>query len=224
MADAYCGGTATPCVAAVAQVDDCTNEPIEGATAYVLDGFRSVNYEPIIEEAEQATFKDSCGKIVCRNDENCDQLMGYTLEFEKCTMPYELFNLLTGQPIVTSGGEAVGWYHSNQVQCQPRVALMFWEKTLGCNNTIEWKKIIFPNVRFTIPSPGAENDLVRFHTLSARADLAYLAGYGDGPFLDDDVLGWAALDPLVQGAIGDYVSNTPPPVAQCGLVTVDLTP
>lgn len=218
--DRYCGGTATPCIGVVAQVDDCTGAPIPGTTAYAFDGVRNVNWEPIIEEAEQASWKDSCGKVICRNDENCDELVGYNIELEKCVLPYELVSLLTGMPIVTDGGDTVGWYHSNQVRCQPRVALMFWEKTLGCSAAVDFRKIIFPNVRFTIPTPGAENDLIRFHTLNARADLGYLAGYGDGPFNDDDILGWAALDPLIQGAVGQYDTNVNPPVAQCGLITV----
>lgn len=223
MADRYCGGTATPCIAVVAQVDDCTGVPIAGSTAYAFDGIRNANWEPIIEEAEQASWKDACGKIVCRNDENCDQLLGYTVEFEKCVLPYELVNLLTGMPIVVDPGppaETIGWYHSNQVECQPRVALILWEKTLGCTNEVDFRKIIFPNVRFTIPTPSSENDLIRFSTLSARADLGYLAGYGNGPFNNDGELGWAALDPLIKGAYGEYVTNVDPPVAQCGLLTV----
>jgi hypothetical protein len=220
MADLSCdAGTATPCILVAAQVDDCTGVPIPGQTAYAFDGVRNVNWEPQMEEAEQATWKDSCGNIVCRNDENCDQMVGLSLEFEKCILPFELVNLLTGQPVVTSGGDVVGWYHSNQVKCQPRVAIMAWEKKLDCRNA-EFRKIIFPNVRFTFPTPGAENDLIRFHTLTARADLGYLAGYGTGPFDDDGVLGWDALAETVQGAIGVYDTDVPPPVAQCGLITV----
>lgn len=221
--DRYCGGFAQPCVAAVAVVDSCTGVPLEGTFAYAFDGLRNASWEPIVEEAETATFKDSCGKIQCENRKNCDQLMGYEITFERCQMPFELFNLLTGQPIITDTGETVGWYHSSAVECQPRVALMLWEETLDCQE-VEWKKTIFPFTKFSFPTPGAENDLLAFNTLTARADRGPLNGYGDGPFLDDDVMGWAALADDVFGSIGEYVSSTAPPVAQCGLLTVDLTP
>lgn len=218
--DRYCGGTATPCLLVAVQVDDCTGVPIPGQTAYAFDGVRNVNWEPIIEEAEQADWKDACGRIICSNRENCDQLVGYNIEFEKCAVPFELINLLTGKPIVTEGGQTVGWYDSSEVECQPRVALIVYEKTLGCTVAVDWKKIIFPYVRFSIPTPGSENDLIRFNTLNARADRGYLAGYGDGPFGDDGVLGWAGLDEQIRGAIGEYYTDDDPPVAQCGLITV----
>jgi hypothetical protein len=224
MADLSCDvGTATPCIAAFAQIDDCTNEPIEGQTAYFTDGIRAVSWEPQLEEAETAVWKDNCGNIICRHEENCDQMTGLQVTLEKCVFPFELRNLLTGQPIVTDNGDVIGWYHSNQVRCQPRVAMMLWEKKLDCRNAA-WRKIIFNNVRFTFPTPGAEGDLIRFHTLTARADLGYHNGYGAGPFLDDGALGWAALPPTSMGAVAEYDTDTPPPVAQCGLVTVDLTP
>lgn len=220
MADRYCGGYATPCLLVVAQVDDCTGVPILGDTAYAFDGVRNVSWEPIIEEAEQASWKDACGKTVCRNDENCDELLGYNIEFEKCVLPFELINLLTGKPVVTDAGETIGWYDSSEVQCQPRVALIVWEKALGCTPVVDWKKTVFPYVRFSFPTPGAENDLIRFNTLNARADRGYLAGYGDGPFGNETELGWAALDASITGAIGEYVTDEDPPVAQCGLLTV----
>lgn len=220
MADLYCGGYATPCLLVVAQVDDCTGAPIAGNTAYVFDGVRAVSWEPIIEEAEQASWKDNCGNIVCRNDENCDQPLGYNIELEKCVLPFELVNLLTGQPIVTDAGDTVGWYDSSGVDCQPRLALHVWSKTLGCASATKYKKTIFPFVRFSIPTPGAENDLIMFNTLTARADRNSLFNYGDGPFNDDDILDFASLDPSITGSIAEYVTDGTPPAAACGLVTV----
>lgn len=218
--DRYCGGFATPCLIVVNQVDECTGAPILGSTAYAFDGVRNVSWTPIIEEAEVADWKDSCGRVVCSNKENSDQPNGYDLEFEKCIMPFELVNLLSGQPLVTDGGETVGWYDSSEVTRQPRVAVSLWSRTLGCTAETDWKKTIFPYVKFSIPNPGAENDLISFSTLNARADRGYLAAYGDGALHDDDVLGWAALDASIRGAIGEYVTNDDPPVAQCGLLTV----
>ena len=218
MADLSCdAGVATPCVLAVVQIDDCTNEIIEGDTIYAFDGVRNVNWEPQMEEAETAVFKDNCGNIVCRHDDNCDQLTGFSLEFEKCILPFELLNLLTGQPIVTDGGDTVGWYHTTDVKCPPRVAVLLWEKKIDCRNGA-WRKTIFPNVKFTMPTPGAEGDLIRIQTLNAMAQPGYLAAYGDGPFHDDDVLGFALLDPVKQGAIAQYDTDVAPPVAQCGLL------
>lgn len=224
MADLSCdAGVATPCVLAVAQIDDCTNTIIEGSTAYAFEGVRNVSWEPQLEEADTAVFKDSCGNVVCRHDDNCDQLLGFSIEFENCILPFELLNLLTGQPIVTVGGDVVGWYHSTRVKCPPRVALMLWEKKIDCRNGV-WRKTIFPNVKFTIPTPGNEGDLIRTHTLNASAQPGYLKAYGNGPFNDDNELGWTALDPTIQGAIGQYDTNTPPVVAQCGLIEVDILP
>lgn len=221
MADRYCGGYAQPCLATVALVDPCTGVPIVGATnAYAFNGLRAASWEPIIEEAETATFRDSCGRIVCEHRKNCDQLVGYNIEFEKCELPFELFTLLTGQPVVTDTGEAIGWYHSSEVDCQPRIALTLWEETLSCNATVQYKKTVFPFVKFSFPTPGAENDLLVFNSLSARADRGSLAGYGDGPFNDDEELGWDALDPAILGAIGEFVTDDTPPVAQCGLIPV----
>lgn len=217
--DAYCGGYATPCLLVVAQVDECTGAPIPGQTAYAFDGVRAVSWEPNVEEGERADWKDSCGNIVCSNNENCDQPLGYNLEFEKCVLPFELVNLLTGQPIVTDAGEVIGWYDSSEVRCQPRVAVFAWTKTLGCTTEFDYRVTVFPFVRFSIPTPGSENDLITFATLAARADRGYLANFGEGPF-DNVPLGWELLGANVKGSIGEWVTNEDPPVAQCGLLTV----
>lgn len=220
MADRYCGGYAMPCVGMVVQVDDCTGEVIPGQTGYAFDGVRAVNWEPIIEEAEQASWRDSCGRTVCRNDENCDELLGYTVEMEKCILPFELVNLLTGKPIVTDAGETIGWYDSSLVQCQPRLALLLWSKTLGCTTEVDYKVTVFPYVRFTIPTPNSENDLIEFATLTARADRGYLAGFGEGPSGIVAPLGWDTADPDELGSIGQFITNVDPPIAQCGLITI----
>lgn len=217
--DAYCGGYATPCLLVVAQVDDCTGVPILGDSAYAFDGVRAVSWEPQIEEAEIADWKDNCGVVVCSNHENCDIPTGYNLEFEKCAVPFELVNLLTGQPIVTDGGEVIGWYDSSDVKCQPRVAVFMWTKTLGCTTEFDYRVTVFPFVRFSIPAMSTENDLIEFKTITARADRGYLAGFGTGPF-DNVPLGWELAPEGRKGAIGEYVTNDDPPVAQCGLLTV----
>jgi hypothetical protein len=221
MADLYCGGLATPTLITVNAVDDCTGEHLrDGPYAYVFDGVRSVEWEPVVNEAQEAQFVDNAGKTVC-TAETCDDLLGYDLSFEKCNLPLELVALLTGQPVVTNvGGDAIGWYHDDSVGCAPPVAVRIWSKTLGCTASAKWGVLVFPFAKFTFPTPGVEGDLIQFSTVTAKARKipGTYDAYGDGVFGDDGALGWTGSNK--RGSFGFYYTDDDPQIADCALVTI----
>lgn len=221
MADLYCGGLATPTLITVNLADECTGAPIlVGPVAYVFDGVRSVEWEPVITEGQQAQFLDNAGTIVC-DAETCDQLLGYDLSFEKCNLPLELVALLTGQPVVTNlAGDVIGWYHDDEVGCAPHVNVRIWSRTLGCTAVAKWAVLVFPFARFSFPTPGVEGDLIQFNTITAKARKipSNYGAYGLGPFGDDEELGWVGS--TARGSFGFYYTDDDPQVADCALVTL----
>lgn len=219
MGDLYCGGLATPTLITVALADECTGAPVlDGPNAYAFDGVRSVEWEPVVNEAQEAQFVDNAGRVVC-TAETCDDLLGYDLSFEKCEVPLELVALLTGQPIVTNeGGDAIGWYHDDSIGCAPPVSVRIWSRTLGCTAATKWGVLVFPYVKFTFPTPGIEGDLIQFQTINAKARKipGSYDNYGVGPFGDDGALGWTGSDK--RGSFGFYYTDDDPPVADCALI------
>ncbi len=208
-------------VGRVALVDDCTGEPIAGASnGYTFGGITALTWEPVVEEGTDTTVKDMCGNV-CMKDVQCDQTTGYNVEITLCRPDNELVALLTGEPIIVDGeGNTVGYFQTDDSNCAPFVSLELFERIPDsqCSDGVKYRRIIFPKIRITQTAPEREGP-IRLLKLGGTAESSFGSGWADGPFNDSPVNFATSLGPNDKFFISEvYEVEAPSP--SCGYTEV----
>jgi|SRR5262245_11013699 len=170
------------------RVDGC-GAVIPGANASVVScGFISIGVSANIEDGEEFTQKLANGTL-CVSEKDCSILKFLELEIALCEVDPELYELMTGNRIVTDGGapgESIGFTLSEDLRCEGGVALEVWTRvagTGGCEGgtAYQWLYWLFPNVVGGVISGDLtiENGPLTF-TLSAHTQSS--AQWGTGPY------------------------------------------
>lgn len=212
-------------VARFALVDDCTGAPVPGVSnGYIADCIRNVTWSTNVEEGDETVLKNDCGKK-CYRTKNCDEVTNYTLEFQLLRPDAELVNLLTGWPLINDGVENIGYYQSEQVDCQPWLAVELFEQIPDedCAAGRKYRRVIFPKIRFQPPANEKE-DPFRLLSWTAMSDSTPLANYATGPFDDSpfDFSAVAATETSHYAELYDVLADAP--TATCGFVEVPVIP
>lgn len=93
----------------------------------VTEGYVSIAFTASINAGEEIIVANANGKT-CVRDTPSDEFQGYGLEFTFCDVQPCVFELLTGQPVVTNaGGDAVGFRMNSNVTAENSAfALEVW--------------------------------------------------------------------------------------------------
>jgi hypothetical protein len=206
----------------IALVDECTDEPIAGATSgYVFNCFRSLELTSNIEEGEETILRNDCGSK-CWQTKKCDELTNITIALELLNPDYELTALLTGQPLINDGAENIGWYQEEGNSCSPWVSVELFEQVPdeNCSAGHRYRRLVLPKVRFQLPGNTRE-DPFRIIPLTGLTAPASLAAWGDGPY-NDSPFDFSALDPSIQSHYVELFDDTLTDTIEgtCGFLTV----
>lgn len=172
-----------------AKVDPCTGAAIPGASnGYIVECIRNVTWNRNIEEGEKTILQTDCKKICWQNQE-CDDLIDYTLNFELLNPDYELQELLSSMPLITDGGgDNIGIKDVTSVDCLPWITTELFEQVPSdqCEAGYEVRRIVFPKLRFQIPENDKEGQM-RILSFQGTTSPSPTAGYATGPFEDSPV-------------------------------------
>lgn len=193
----------------------------------VTDGFISVAFSAQTTEAEEILITKANGQT-CVRDAGSPSFNGYSLEITFCGVMPCIYEMLTGQPVVSdAGGDLVGFKMNSSIDTNlSAFALELWAGVPGvdCNNGGgSFGYVLVPFVAsgvvgdFTI-----ENAAVNFTITNATTRDGN--GWGVGPYdvLDD---GAGTPAPLPEALDSDdhlYVvwTDVAPPTATDGCVTI----
>jgi len=108
------------------RLDGCGNPVLGPDSTVVTKGYISVALTANIEEGEEISITNANGDV-CVLDTPCPKLQNYSVEITFCDVNPALFNLMSGQPLVTNGGDTVGFRMNSDVNaCDSGFALELW--------------------------------------------------------------------------------------------------
>lgn len=206
----------------IAKVDDCTDQPLEGASnGYIFNCFRNLELTSNTEEGEETILRNDCGKK-CFQTKQDDELTNITVAFELLSPDYELTALLTGQPLINDGGENIGWYQEEGKTKSPWVSVELFEQVPdeNCEAGHRYRRIVLPKVSFGLPESTREG-MLRVVPMSGTTAAAQVSAWGTGPF-NDSPFDFTALDDDIHShyieLFDDVTDNTLE--GTCGFVAV----
>jgi len=111
----------------VTRLDGCGAVVLGPDSVVTSDGFITVGLTANTDEGTTISVTNAAGKI-CILDQPCPQFTGYTAEVAFCGVDPDLYNLMTGQPVVLDAAdEAVGFKMNSAVDaCDSGFALEVW--------------------------------------------------------------------------------------------------
>jgi hypothetical protein len=216
----------------VTRLDGC-GAVINGATASVVsDGFITVGLTAQTDEGTTISVQNAAGDI-CILDEPAPKFTGYEISIEFCQVDPGLFEILTGQDVVTDGATptpgAVGFRMNSGVNAsESGFALEVWSQvpTAVCEPGagVSYGYFLVPFVQggllgdFTIG-----NDAVNFTMSGARSKDG--SAWDVGPYdVVKDATGATDSPLLVPIDSKDHLhmqlTTVPPPTASCEYIAV----
>ncbi len=204
----------------VALLDPCTLLPDPGAlNGYAMGCIIEPEFGPEIEEGEESTVKDDCGNI-CLRDDRCDQVKRHNVGFKIKLPDPEFIALITGNPLIVSGGRSIGVRSLGYGHCSPYVFLEMFEKTDDCavSGDPVYFRHVFPAVRLMLTGNEREG-VFRLPQIEGKTKDVITDSIGTGPF--DDI----PVDALVGATAAERIDyawfeDTFLPDIQCGAITV----
>ncbi len=172
--------------------DPCTGEPIPGAAnGVVMRCTRNTTVEKVLRDEEVSEFVADCGPADRYVIE--PQLQGFNASLEVAQFSPEAEALLTGDPVLQSGGTNIGVLYEGGQGCvsqdpKPRfIGEFFFRRRGACDPGTEanYVRLVVLGLRFNPFEIGAEGQ-IRFQTLTATSDSPML------------------LDGLISGNAGPY--------------------
>lgn len=187
------------------RLDGCGNPVLGPDSTVVTGGFISVALTANIEEGEAINVTNANGDV-CVLDQPCPKFQDYSVVVTFCDVNPVLFNLMSGQPLVTNGGDTVGFRMNSDVDaCDSGFALELWTgipaDACEAGVSASYGYLLLPFVQggvlgdFTV-----ENAAINFSLTGARTKKG--SGWGVGPY--------------------DVVTN--PEVSEIQLITITGTP
>lgn len=208
----------------VARIDSCSDAPEAGASnGYIVNCMRNITTTSNIEEGDEVILETDCG-FKCWQTKQCDELRNYTITFDLLNPDYEFLSVITGQPLINVGGENIGWYQLEGDPCFPWVSVEMFEKVPeeSCTADHLYRRLVFPKVRFQIPSYDRENPF-RIDQVTGMTSPAQLNQWGDGPY-NDSPYDFSALADGIQTQRMEFYDDgiTTKLTGTCGFVTVPV--
>lgn len=113
------------------RVDRC-GMPLAGPKATIVTkGFISIKYTQEMKDAEDLEQTNADGEN-CVVDRTAPQIKWATIEAQLCDVDPELFNMMTGLPVVLNYAQkATGFRITDKVQVEEGFALELWSGTAG---------------------------------------------------------------------------------------------
>lgn len=200
----------------------------------VSTGFVRVNRTAEYEEADEFIVKNANGDI-CVNERTSPVLKWLNLEIQFCSVDPEMFNLVSGAPLVMDDQAtpvAIGFRTREGVIPSVNFALELWSRTTGtacAGGSVQYGYYLAPwVVQGTIGDLVFENGPISF-TVNARTKAG--SPWGVGPYkVWNEYLPVPATPAKLVSAITatdhDHLQLTtmPPPAAACGCATVTPDP
>lgn len=169
----------------ITKLDEC-GVPVTGAASVVTSsGFISIKSSPQYEDAEDIKVKAANG-VLCINDPGCPEFSWIENEITFCRVDPDMFNLLTGDPIVlndaTPTPASVGFRIEGGDICTTKFALEVWSDISGQTCTLTNRQYWYHLYPFNgYPVVGdwtIENGAVTFSLTTHTQDGS---GWGVGP-------------------------------------------
>lgn len=189
---------------------------------YVTDAMISLAADPEVEDGEEITEKNGCGKIMV-DYKSPDVYRRLNITLGLAVPDPELIALITGNgSLLTSGGETVGYGYPRLYEAFPEngVSVEGWSKAI-LDGALAAER---PYWRWVLPR--VRNWRLGERTLEDGSTETTLEGHGienpnwgDGPVYD---WGDVSDDPL-EGPMG-YARDTEPPEAQLGYQELEPPP
>lgn len=167
----------------VTKVNAC-GVPVSGATSgFVTECIASLEMAANIDEGDDVVFKAANGKL-CGFRKACPSLLNLDITLTIFQASPELFDILTGNPVVDDfGGDPIGT-DTCAISCDTGFALEAWAEVLDSNctdgGTPKWIYVLIPWVtNGQIGDLTLSNEAVNFEiTGSSRAG----GGWDQGPY------------------------------------------
>lgn len=214
----------------VTRLDGCGNTLAGSWSSIVTDGFISVGFSAQTDTGTAISVTNAAG-AVCIIDTPCPVFTGYDVSIDFCGVNPVLIALLTGQPWVLDGADAMVGFRMNSAinACDSGFALELWSNvpTAACdaNAAVQYGYFLLPFLKggvlgdFTIG-----NDAVNFTLTGAQTKDG--SNWGVGPY---DVVTDVADAPsplLTPIATTDHLhmqlTELAPPNAACAPVQVGI--
>lgn len=200
-----------------------------GSCKVITDGFVSIQRTAEYENPDEFIVKNANGDI-CVNFRTNPVLKWVNLEMQFCKVDPELFNLITGSPLVMDDAatpNAVGFRTRENVVSTVNFALEVWTNMAGSSScsggTVQYGYYLAPwIVQGTLGDLTFENGPISF-TVTARTKAGSL--WGVGPFnIRNTVVSPtpAKLITAINALDHEHlqITNLAPPAAACGCATV----
>lgn len=206
----------------VALLDQCTLAPVPGLlNGYAMGCIIDPSFGPEIEEGDESVVKDDCGNI-CLRDDRADQVKRHNLEFKIKEPDKEFIALVTGMPLIVSGGVSIGVRSLAYGHSSPYVFLEMFEKTDDCDAEGDpiYFRHVFPAVRLMVTGNEKEG-VFRLPQLEGKTKDVLTDSIGLGPF--GDIPAGALVGATASERI-DYAwfEDDLLPDVQCGAIEVPV--
>lgn len=198
LAAELCAGSVYACLIRVAELDE-GGVPLPGAaTLFRSDGVVRVDWQEDIATGSLLELSNGCG-VQCVVAQGDDRLQGITLNLQLCKWEASLLAKLTGNPVLSSGGVAVG-QQARLIDDDPpaRVSVEAWakawdgnEQATDDNGALIYKHWHWPSTTWRMGQVVVENGIGRVPMVGKGRQNA---NYFDGPGNDapEDINGmWA---------------------------------
>lgn len=206
----------------VTRLDGNCCSPVEGdCSTVVSESFISVAMTDNIEPPDEFKRKNAQG-IYCYPPVRTQPLLNWIeAEIQFCQVDPEMFELITGSPIITNAdGDAVGFATDNDTYATGRFSLEVWTNLAGaqaCNGE-QFGYLLLPCMKEgTFGDLTVENDTITF---TVNAVTSGFNDWGVGPYdvvLDGDGLPSPLLSAIPTNRQRQWMlTGLTPPVASCG--------
>lgn len=205
----------------VTRLDGCGNPVLSPDSVVVTKGFISVQLTANIEEGEEINVTNANGDV-CILDTPCPKFINYSVEIQFCDVNPTLFNLMSGQPLITNDDDVIGFAMDSEVSaCDSGFALELWTgvPTDACEPGAgqSYGYLLLPFLRSGVLGDfSIENAAINFTLTGAQTKKG--SGWGVGPY---DVLVTAGVPaPLPEAVtVGQhlitFVTTLAPPEDDC---------
>jgi hypothetical protein len=210
-------------------LDACGNPVIGSSSTVMTDGMIKVDIKAVTQSGDTYVQKNGDGKL-CINESSPDQLQWLTTDIDFCKVDPELYNLLTGLPLVMDDAttpNAIGYSITESDWASGNAALEFWQDVSGqaCGTTGKtYRYVVLPFNVYGVPGDQTlENGATTF-TISSRTHKD--SPWGVGPYnvrMTQGATPTAA--PLLTAIQSDehvrsLLTTLAPPAAACGAVAL----
>lgn len=173
----------------LARQDDCTGEPIPGNNGFVLRCTRNAVLEKQLRDEEISEFVADCGQP--DRYRQPPQIETFSLTFETSTLSPDLEAALTGETLITNGGNNAGVAYMANQGCststsKPKyIAEVYFKRRGACGTDgTQYVRYILMGVEFAPSELDTEGQIryIRYSGQSEPLPASGLVALNDGPF------------------------------------------